>query len=90
MQGQGAVQRCSWGGQAGATCCAYLETRGAHLALEVGWGWGAAGGGVENREDGVPWGLRSFLASTRNVTGVNSGRDARLARRGWEGHLPSG
>lgn len=31
-----------------------------------------------------------FPASTGNVTGVNSGHDARLACRGWEGYLPSG
>lgn len=29
-------------------------------------------------------------ASTGNVTGVNSGHDARLTCRRWEGHLPIG
>ena len=43
------MERCDWGGQAGATCCAYLETRDASLAEEVGWKWGTAGDGDENQ-----------------------------------------
>lgn len=58
-EGQGEVERCGWGGRAGATCCAYLETGDAYLSREVGYGWAAADGDDENLEDGVLWGLRS-------------------------------
>lgn len=43
------MERCGWEGQAGATCCAYLETGDAHLAMEVGLGGGRPVVMVETR-----------------------------------------
>lgn len=36
VAGRAEVERCGWGGWAGATCGAYLETGAAHLAMEMG------------------------------------------------------
>lgn len=87
VEGPEEMERCGWEGQAGATCCAYLETGDAHLAMEVGLGEGRPVVMVETRRMAFGGVCAVLPASTGNVTGVPSGHDAWRACRREEGHL---